>query len=600
MFPYIEPPSGYNRGRSMGATTPSAAAERLRALSSGFRRRYLRHGEIEAQLRAWATEFPDLVRLTSIGKSREGRDLWLATLGPRPEEARPSVWVDGNMHAGELSGSSVALAIAEDVLALHLGATPEHGEHALPPHVHDVLRQARVFVLPRMSPDGAEHVLVDGRYVRSVPRDERHGRAHARWINEDVDGDGLALLCRREHPSGDFVSHPDAADVLVPRTLDDPPPYYQLFPEGRIEHFDGDTIPTPAYLADNFPDLNRNFPFRWAPDPQQLGAGDFAGSEPEARAVIEHAVRHPSIYVWLNLHTFGGCHIRPPGDVPDAQMDPYDLALYRQLGADAQAITGYPMVSGFEEFLYEPGKPLFGALSEWAYEHRGALAWVTELWDLFARLGMARPKKFVDVYTAMTRADLLALHRWDGAENEGRIFRPWKRVTHPQLGEVEVGGVDRRVGLYNPSYRELPAVCSKMSAFFLRVAAMVPQLRARASVEPLTAGASRVTFTIENHGYLPTTGVKKSKGLPWNEPLYLDVTCEGPTLAEHTAAHRELGHLEGWGRGLGDPGQAVFYPRTPGSASSQTVRVVVHGKGRVHLCASSPRTGAVSTTVEIG
>lgn len=577
-----------------------SASERLRALSSGFRHRYLRHDEIETQLRTWTSAFPQLARLSSIGKTREGRELWLLTLGPRPDEVRPSVWVDGNMHAGELSGSSVALAIAEDVLALHLGAAPDHGAHALPTHLHDVLREARVFVLPRMSPDGAEQVLADGRYVRSVPRDERHGRAHARWINEDVDGDGLALLARREHPAGDFVEHPEAPGVLVPRTLDDPPPYYQLFPEGRIEHFDGDTIPTPGYLADNFPDLNRNFPFRWAPDPQQLGAGDFAGSEPEARAVIEHAVAQPSIYVWLNLHTFGGCHIRPPGDVPDPQMDPYDLCVYRQLGADAQTITGYPMVSGFDEFLYEPGKPLFGALSEWAYEHRGALSWVTELWDLFARLGMARPKKFVDIYTSMTRADLLALWRWDRAENEGRIFRPWKRVAHPQLGEIEVGGLDRRVGLYNPSFGELPRVCAKMSAYFLRVAAMVPRLRARASVEKLAGDASRVTFTIENVGYLPTTGVKKSKSLPWNEPLHLDVTCAGPTLEEPSRAHAPLGHLEGWGRGLGDPGQAIFYPRTPGSASSQIARFVVHGTGRVELRASSPRTGSVTATVTVG
>lgn len=578
---------------------PAAAAARLRALSTGFRERYLRHDEIEAQLRAWAEAFPELARLSSIGRSGEGRELWLLTLGPRPDETRPSVWVDGNMHAGELSGSSVALAIAEDVLSLHLGAAPDHGPHALPAHLREVVRTARVFVLPRMSPDGAEEVLRDGRYVRSVPRDERHGRAHPRWINEDVDGDGLALLCRREHPSGDFVEHPEAPGVLVPRTLDDPPPYYQLFPEGRIEHFDGDTIPTPGYLADNFPDLNRNFPFRWAPDPQQVGAGDFAGSEPESRAVVEHAVRSPSIYVWLNLHTFGGCHIRPPGDVPDPQMDPYDLALYRQLGADAQAITGYPMVSGFEEFLYEPGKPLFGALSEWAYEHRGAVAWVTELWDLFARLGMARPKKLVDVYTAMTRTDLLALWRWDRDENDGRIFRPWTRVRHPQLGDVEVGGVDRRVGLYNPSFAELPRVCAKMSAFFLRVAAMVPVLEARASVEACGDGRHRVTFTIENRGYLPTTGVKKAKTLPWNEPLYLDVSVEGCALEEPGRAHVELGHLEGWGRGLGDPGQAIFYPRTPGSASSRTVRFAVRGEGRVTLRASSPRTGARTVTLEV-
>lgn len=571
----------------------------LASLSKGFRSRYLTHPEIEAQLRAWADAFPELARLSSIGKSKEGRELWLLTLGPRPDQERPTAWVDGNMHAGELAGSSVALSIAEDVLALHLGEKVEHGAHSLPKHLHEVILRSRVMVLPRMSPDGAEQVLTDGRYVRSVPRDERHGRAHPRWVNEDADGDGLALLMRREHPTGDFVEHPQAPGVLVARTLDDPPPYYQLFPEGRIEHFDGFAIPTPSYLGDNFPDLNRNFPFRWAPDPQQLGAGDFAGSEPEARAVIEHAMRHPTIHVWLNLHTFGGCHIRPPGDVPDPQMCPYDLLVYRELGADAEAITGYPMVSGFEEFLYEPGKPLFGALSEWAYEHRGALSWVTELWDLFARLGMARPKKFVDVYTSMTRADVEKLWRWDAKENEGRIFRPWKPIQHPQLGLVEVGGMDRRIGLYNPSYGELPGVCFKMSAHFLRAAAMLPDVRARASVEALSGDRKRVTVVVENVGYLPTSGVERAKGFPWNEGLHLDVRAEGCALEESGRAHQPLGHLSGWGRGRGDPGQAVFYPRTPGSSSSATASIVVVGTGTVRLSIRSPRTGELALSVEV-
>jgi len=39
----------------------------------------------------------------------------------RPDRTRAAAWVDGNMHAVEVCGSSVALAIAEDVIALHRG-----------------------------------------------------------------------------------------------------------------------------------------------------------------------------------------------------------------------------------------------------------------------------------------------------------------------------------------------------------------------------------------------------------------------------------------------------------------------------------------------
>ena len=36
------------------------------------------------------------------------------------------------------------------------------------------------------------------------------------------------------------------------------------------------------------------------------------------------------------------------------------------------------------------------ALLVWAYDERGCLAWVTELWDIFARLEIARPDRFID------------------------------------------------------------------------------------------------------------------------------------------------------------------------------------------------------------
>ena len=40
-----------------------------------------------------------------------------------------------------------------------------------------------------------------------------------------------------------------------------------------------------------------------------------AGSAPETRAVMDFAIKHPHIFTWLNLHTFGGVLIRPLGDV---------------------------------------------------------------------------------------------------------------------------------------------------------------------------------------------------------------------------------------------------------------------------------------------
>src|SRR4051812_20815651 len=163
----------------------------LADLSLGFRHAYLDHARLTAQLQTWSDAFPSLFRLTSIARTPEGREVWLATIGPDPERLRPAVWVGGNIHAAELAGSSVALAIAEDILRLHLH---QHGPGTapfdLPAGITERLREVVFFVVPRISPDGAECVLRVGRPVRSVPRDVRVERGQPRWIPGDIDGDG--------------------------------------------------------------------------------------------------------------------------------------------------------------------------------------------------------------------------------------------------------------------------------------------------------------------------------------------------------------------------------------------------------------------------
>lgn len=563
----------------------------LASLYRGFRADYLDYDALSAQLRAWADAFPDHCRLESLGSTPEGREIWMLTVGRELERPRPAAWVDGNMHASEVCGSSVALAIAEDVLALHAGERVE----GVSPAVGEALLAIHLHVVPRISPDGAEAILKTGRYVRSVPRDRRPDKQRPRWIAEDVDGDGLALVMRKRDLAGEYVESKEFPGLLVPRELDDEGPFYALFPEGRIEHWDGFTIPDPHFLSDNDTDLNRNFPFHWAPEPQQVGAGRYAGSEPETRAVVEAAVARPTLFAWLNLHTFGGVLIRPLGAAPDSKMHPGDLALYRQLEAWADELTGYPTVSGFHQFLYEPERPLHGDLSDFAYHQRGALAWVCELWDLFEQAGLPRRERFVDRYTQLDREHLVQLARWDRDHNGGAVLRPWRKFQHPQLGEVEVGGLDPRFGFWNPPRDRLDEVCRAQSALFARVAAMAPRVVVHPPrVTPLAPGVARVEVEVTNLGYLATYGIESARSLPWNEGLVVEF--EG--LEVDTSDRRtNIGHLDGWGRGRWSGGTALYFQRSRGSGSRARVSVVVRGKGTLSVRVSSCRVGASEETV---
>lgn len=566
-----------------------------------FRSRYLGHDELMAQLRRWAERHPTLLRLEVIGTTPQDRELVVVTVGRDPTRIRPGAWIDANMHASEFCGTNVCLGVIDDLLALHLD--PSQPRHGLSAYAAEVLRESLVYVMPRVSPDGAQAVLDEGRFVRSVPRHDDAPRETPHWRRHDVDGDGRAMSMRVEDPSGEFVASAHVPDLMVRRTIDDDGPYFHVYPEGTIEHYDGDHVPSVAMTTDNGPDLNRNFPYHWAPEPDQVGAGSLPLGEPESRALAEYARRHPNLYVWCNLHTFGGVFIRPLGAAPDSELSSADLALFRQLEQWAREYTGYVTVSGYEEFTYAPGEPLHGDLVDFAFHQRGCLAWTTELWDLFGQLGLPRQRPFVLHYSELSRSQLEAFAAWDAAHNEGRVVQGWQPFDHPQLGPVEVGGLDPRVGIWNPPTNKLAGIIDGMSAVFLRTAAMVPRVRlVEIGRRELAPGLTEIELQVDNLGYLSTAGVDAGASLPWAEPPTLRVQASegGLEVVSPGAGLVRLRHLAGWGRGEAERGDMFFARASRGSESRTRVRVVLRGHGIARVEVRSPRTGAVAVDLAVG
>jgi len=440
--------------------------------------RFYRHDELTALLRRTVEARPDILRLESIGRSHEGRDLWLVVATNAATGAdtdKPAFWVDGNIHAAELTASTAVLYWLHRLAALH-GADPAATPGAR--EVTELLDTRCVYLVPRLNPDGAELALAERpRHIRSGTRPWPYDEAPVDGLTiEDVDGDGRILTMRVPDPHGGWRRHPQEPRLMVAREPGELPApgetFYRLLPEGRLTHFDGLTVranPDREGL-----DFNRNFPSLWRQEHEQLGAGPYPASEPEVRAMVDFVVRHPNIGAAVSFHTHSGVILRPMGTEPDEAMIPEDLWLYQRLSKLGERLTGYPAINIFHDFKYHPKSVLTGT-QDWFYEHLGALFWTVELWSPNREAGI-EGYKWIEWYRDHPVEDDLKLLRWSDSQCEGRAFVDWRPFEHPQLGPVEIGGWDKMNFWRNPPPALREREVARFPAWLEALALSLPRL----------------------------------------------------------------------------------------------------------------------------
>jgi hypothetical protein len=556
-----------------------------------FLKDYFGYDQLTRTLENWVRAHAEFVSLDTLGKSENGRDIWLLKVGRNPDRPRPAICIDANMHSAEVLGTNAALCTAQQLIGLHRGQ-PEVCDR-FPGAIREAAVNTLYYFIPRVTPDGAEEALTAGRISRSAPRRRKYPAA-AHWVRCDINGDGQIRQIRMKHPAGEFVEHPDHTGVLVPRAVYDAGPFFKVFPEGYVDGYNGRNIPFAHTLSDNDSDFNRNFPFDWSSDND--GAGGFPGWEAETRALIEFATRSPHIFAWLNLHTFGGIFIRPPFSSSAAEVDREDLLVYEYVAALALEHTGMSTVSAFEEMT--PDRPMTGTLAAWAYGDRGCLAWAVELWDLFGVVGLQRRKPFYRNYAAQQRDEMGALAEWDAQNNSGRIFAPWRSFLHPQLKDIEIGGVDPIRGLINPPEKEIAKICSGFSSFAIVLASLAPRLQSHVSVEKISHKHSRIDLAATNSGYLPTYVSGISRRQLWNRGIRAHFRTSGCTVVSGQPIV-ELEHLRGWGRGANEEANGPFFQKSQ-AIDDIGLTWFVEGGGQVEIEVGAPRVGWHMHKVKVG
>jgi len=551
--------------------------------------RFYRYNEFTRLLKAYAREYPNLIRLESIGKSYEGRDVWLvtATNFKSGEDAeKPAFWVDGNIHASEVTASAAALYLIQSLVAKY--KTDEKTKRAM---------DTRAFyIVPRVNPDGAEWALADKpKIVRSSTReypftdDPLDGLV---W-GEDLDGDGKILQMRIPDPSGAWKVHPDDPRLMIRRDpIETGGKYYRILPEGLLKNYDGATINIRSPKQGL--DLNRNFPAGWKTESDQRGAGPYPASEPEARNLVDFIAKHPNITGTISFHTMSGVLLRPYDDRPDDDFPTDDLWTYQKIGEKGTEITSYPNVSVFHEFKYHPKQAIAGGFDTWTYDHVGVFSWTVEFWSPMKQAGIEK-FKFIEWYREHPIEDDFKMLKWNDEVLKGKGFVNWYAYKNPQLGKVELGGWDSMNMWTNPPLEFLEKEISPFPDWIVWHALISPQLALwETKVTALGADSFRIRLVIQNEGWLPTYVTKKALEKKMTRGVIAEIALPKGATLESGKQREELGELEG-------RAYKTVIPEESDEGTSDRVKVewVVKAKKgtKVKLTAKHDRAGVVKVDV---
>jgi hypothetical protein len=445
--------------------------------------RYYDHatlGEIGRQLeKAW----PDYCRLSSIGASVEGRDIWLITVTDfrvGDPDLKPAMWIDGNIHANEVQGSEIAL-----YTAWYLCEMADRVEW-----VAEFLRDRTMYIVPTINPDGRDNFIYEANTPHSprsglAPRDDDGDGEFDEDDFDDLNGDGHITMMRRRNSNGRWIVSPEDPRLMVRARPDQPGEWELLGNEGFDNDGDGRVNEDRA----GYYDPNRNWPWRWAPAYIQGGADAYPTSLPETRAVVDFVIAHPNIAAGQTYHNSGGMILRGPGIEQDSVRSA-DRQVYDVIGSRGEEILpGYRYIVIWKDLYTTWGNQL-----DWFYGGRGILTFSNELWTSFNYFREASESERWDRDS----------YRFDRYLLFGEAFVPWTPIEHPQYGMIEVGGQKKQFTRAIPGFL-LREEAHRNMAFTLFQAGQMPLTQVDSiEVRSLPGGLSEVRATVANRRLTPT------------------------------------------------------------------------------------------------
>lgn len=108
-------------------------------------------------------QYPDIVRLESIGTTYEGRSIWMMKISDNPDqdENEPAVFFMGAHHGNEKPSYESLIFFLEFIVKTYYDEGPSTegiiGENLSKKRIRSIVNSTEIFVIPMVNPDGVEY-----------------------------------------------------------------------------------------------------------------------------------------------------------------------------------------------------------------------------------------------------------------------------------------------------------------------------------------------------------------------------------------------------------------------------------------------------------
>ena len=250
----------------------------------------------------------------------------------------------------------------------------------------------------------------------------------------------------------------------------------------------------------------------------------------------------------------------------------------RRLAEASVVETEYNVLKVYPDFTYDPDKSIIGVWADCLSVTFGIPAYTLELWNPYKWAGVTveKPAEFF----ANPDPDIIDKMLEKAASSN---FYEWTVFQHPQLGEVEIGGIEYLKTIRNPPDELLKKECEQGFAVANALRHAMPKLSVHLQIEPLGDDVYRLQAIVENLGFLSTTSSQRAVEVGLASGVRLKLEVQAAQQLVEGRPELDLGRLEGWGDLQVASAKHMIYPSLPtvGHRASATWIVKGHGEWAV-------------------